>query len=67
MKARPSTPWGKRRRIIAAITGFAGAGLIAEHLLTYGWTMHWAPVDHGVAGLVLIIVAVLLGAAPCGK
>ena len=56
--------WTKRRRMIAAILGGAGLGLLAEHLLTYGWTMHWAPIDHGVAGLVLFVAAVLLAAAP---
>ena len=37
-----------------------GAGLILTHYIDYGGTLHFTFLDHGTAGLILIIIGALL-------
>ncbi len=49
-------------------TGVAtGLGLMLEHYTTYGLTLHYWPVDHGLIGLVLVIAGALAAGGKRGK
>ena len=53
--------WKKPARLILVMVFFAGGGLFFDHIASYGWAFHLAWIDHGVAGLIMI-VASLIGA-----
>jgi len=49
------------RRWLGMALVAGGAGLMAVHYMDYGWTAHLTFPDHGIAGLVLVIIGAILG------
>ncbi|MBM2832428.1 MAG: hypothetical protein HW414_1480 [Dehalococcoidia bacterium] len=45
----------------------AGGGLMLEHYITYGLTLHYWPVDHGLVGLVLVVAGALAAGGRRGE
>ena len=43
---------------LASVIG--GFGLILVHYIDYGGTLHFTFLDHGIAGIVLVIIGALL-------
>jgi len=47
----------------------AGGGLMLEHYINYGLTLHyvWPPVDHGLIGLLLVIAGAIAAGGKGGE
>ena len=54
--------WSYARRWAGFALLAAGGGLLLEHYISYGFTLHLTPLDHGVLGLILVVLGAL-GAA----
>ncbi len=46
-------------RLALAMVFFAGGGLFFDHIAHYGLCFHLTPIDHGVAGLIMIGVSLI--------
>lgn len=47
--------WKKSLRVALAMVFLAGGGLLFDHIAHYGVAFHLTPMDHGVAGLIMIV------------
>lgn len=47
------------RRYLGFVAFLAGGGLILEHYISYGGTLHFTGFDHGVVGLILVVLGAL--------
>lgn len=59
--------WPYARRWGGFALVFTGLGLLLEHYVSYGFTLHLAPLDHGVLGLILILGGALLASGRPGR
>lgn len=55
--------WKNSLRIVLAMVFFAGGGLFFDHIAHYGLCFHVAPIDHGVTGLIMIVVSLVAALA----
>lgn len=53
--------WTYTRRWLGLALVLGGAGLTAVHYIDYGWTAHLAFPDHGVVGILLVLIGGALG------
>jgi len=49
------------RRWLGLALVLGGTGLVAVHYIDWGWTAHLAFPDHGIVGMILFIIGVILG------
>jgi len=49
------------RRWIGLASVLGGTGLILCHYIDYGYTAHFTMPDHGIVGMILVIVGGFLG------
>lgn len=50
--------WRNIVRIVLVVVFFAGGGLFFDHIAHYGLCFHLTPIDHGVVGLIMIVVSI---------
>ncbi len=55
------------RRYIGFSTVVLGFGLMIEHYISYGGTLHFTAIDHGVVGLILIVAGALAAGLKPGQ
>lgn len=53
--------WTYTRRWLGMALVLGGTGLVAVHYMDYGWTGHWTLIDHGVVGIILVVIGGILG------
>jgi hypothetical protein len=51
--------WRDTVRIVLVLVGLGGMGLFFDHIAHYGICFHIAPVDHGIAGLIMIVISIV--------
>lgn len=59
--------WSYARRWAGFAALAAGGGLLLEHYISYGFTLHFTPLDHGLLGLILILGGALLAGGRPGR
>ncbi|MFH0914566.1 MAG: hypothetical protein V1849_04690 [Chloroflexota bacterium] len=55
------------RFVLAFALAGCGAGLLFEHLLYYGGTLHFTFPDHGVVGAILLVIGTILAGLKPGR
>ncbi len=55
------------RRYLGFTAVVSGFGLMLEHYISYGGTLHFTGIDHGVVGLILIVAGALAAGLKPGQ
>lgn len=55
------------RRYLGFAIMVLGGGLMLEHYITYGGTLHFTGFDHGVVGLILVVLGALAAGLKPGQ